>query len=165
MAMGGARRDLAARLEAQIVARARAPVFFASLGVPDTMDGRFDMMALHSWLVLERLKKTGMDDTAQALTDTLFTSFDEALREQGTGDMGMSRRIKAMAEAFFGRLKAYAEAGDEETLAAAIARNVWRGRQTDANARILASYVTGARAALAASRAEDGDLDFGPLPA
>ena len=128
------------------------------------MDGRFDMMALHSWLVLERLKKTGMDDTAQALTDTLFTSFDEALREQGTGDMGMSRRIKAMAEAFFGRLKAYAEAGDEATLAAAIARNVWRGRETDTNARILASYVTGARAALAASRAEDGDLDFGPLP-
>jgi len=84
-----ARKEFAALLESQLVARARAPFFFRDLEVPDTIDGRFDMVTLHGWLVLERLKIAGMDAEAQALTDSLFISFDEALREQGTGDMGM----------------------------------------------------------------------------
>ena len=86
-----ARREYAARLEAQLVARAREPYFFRVLNVPDTMDGRFDLVALHGWLALERLKAAGMDTAAQSLTDALFVGFDEALREQGTGDIGMGR--------------------------------------------------------------------------
>jgi cytochrome b pre-mRNA-processing protein 3 len=158
------RKQFAHRLQDQLVARARNPVFFAGLGVPDSMDGRFDLVVLHAWLVLERLKAARLDAAAQTLTDTLFVSFDEALREQGTGDMGMGRRMKAMADAFFGRLKAYGSAGDENALAAALARNVWRGGPIDDQARRLAAYVTSARAALAASDVAAGQADFGALP-
>ena len=158
------RKQFAHRLQDQLVIRARDPVFFAQLGVPDSMDGRFDLVVLHAWLVLERLKAARLDAEAQTLTDTLFVSFDEALREQGTGDMGMGRRMKAMADAFFGRLKAYSEAGDETELAAALARNVWRGAPINDPARQLAAYVTSARAALAASDIGAGVADFGALP-
>src|SRR5579872_2003929 len=94
------RKQFAATLQELLVARARAPVFYAVLGVPDTMDGRFDLVTLHAWLVLERLQAAGLDAAAQALTDVLFIGFDEALREQGIGDMGLGRRMKAMANAF-----------------------------------------------------------------
>ena len=158
------RKQRAAALQAQLIARARAPVFYTALGVPDSMDGRFDLVTLHAWLVLEALKAAGLDAEAQALTDALFLGFDEALREQGTGDMGMGRRMKAMADAFFGRLKVYSTASDKEQLAAALARNVWRGTAADDPARRLAAYVQGARTALAASDLASGALDFGPLP-
>ena len=91
------------------------------------MDGRFDLVALHGWLVLERLKAAGMDAAAPGADRCLFIGFDEALREQGTGDMGMGRRMKAIANAFFGRLAAYAGRRTKRSLAQALARNVWRG--------------------------------------
>ena len=144
----------------QLVARARAPVFFRALHVPDSLDGRFDLLALHAWLALERLGPA----PAQALTDMIFTGFDEALREQGTGDMGMGRKMKAMADAFFGRLVAYRDAEGPEALTAALAKNIWRGESTERDAQRLAAYVASARAALAAAKIEDGLLDFGPLP-
>jgi cytochrome b pre-mRNA-processing protein 3 len=159
-----ARKQLVQGLQDQLVVRARAPVFFTGLGVPDTLDGRFDLVILHAWLVLERLKAVHLDAEAQALMDALFVSFDEALREQGTGDMGMGRKMKAIADAFFGRLKVYAAAGSEDELAAALSRNVWRGAAADPQARLLAAYVTSARTALAVSDVTAGMLDFGPLP-
>jgi cytochrome b pre-mRNA-processing protein 3 len=159
-----ARKEFASRLEAQLMARARDPVFFRDFNVPDTMDGRFDLVALHGWLALERLKAARMDAAAQALTDLLFIGFDEALREQGTGDMGMGRRMKAFANAFFGRLAAYGGAKEQPALAQALAKNVWRGGAVDDRARALAAYVVRARAALARGDLANGELDFGPLP-
>ena len=159
-----ARKEFAARLETQLVARARDPYFFRTLNVPDTVDGRFDLVALHGWLTLERLKAAGMDVAAQALTDSLFIGFDEALREQGTGDMGMGRRMKAIANAFFGRLSVYSKAQDADLLAQALARNVWRGASVDDRARALARYVASARIALSRADLAGGALDFGPLP-
>lgn len=158
------RKQFAAALQEQLIARARAPVFFLSLGIADSMDGRFDLVTLHAWLVLERLKLAGLDDAAQSLTDMLFVGFDEALREQGIGDMGLGRRMKAMANAFFGRLKVYSAARDSDELAAALAKNIWRGAAAQNQARRLAAYVQGARAALAACDIAAGQLDFGRLP-
>lgn len=159
-----ARKEFAMRLENQLVARARDPYFFRVLTVPDTMDGRFDMVTLHGWLVLERLKAVRMEEAAQTFTDILFVGFDEALREQGTGDLGMGRRMKAFANAFFGRLHAYSGARDENALAEAIAKNIWRGKDAGRRGHLLARYVTGARAHLAAGDIAAGQLDFGPLP-
>src|SRR5271156_1748460 len=113
-------------LLAGTIARARLPVFYEKLGVPDTIDGRFDLLVFHAWLVLDRLTQQGADALSQSLVDGLFVQFDEALREQGAGDMGMGRRMTKMADAFFGRLKAYREAADEKTLADAIVRNLYR---------------------------------------
>lgn len=151
-------RALSESLNAQISACARAPVFYAVFGVPDTIDGRFDIFVLHAALVLECVE----GDLAQALVDTIFVSFDESLRQLGAGDMGMSRRMKKMAEAFFGRLHAYRDAQDRPALEAAIARNVYRGKE--GAVAPLAQYAMSAREHVANSDLVAGTLDFGPLP-
>lgn len=146
--------------------RARAPVFYGTLGVDDTIDGRFDLVVLHAWLVLDALMSRGEYELAQMVVNTLFLGFDEALRELGVGDMGMGRRMKGMAQAFHGRLEAYRAAPDEEALAAAIQRNVLRGEPGRVEcASRLANYCTSVRAQLARSHPERGEVDFGALPA
>src|SRR5215469_12388198 len=158
-------RRLSDSLLAALITRARSPVFYERLGVADTIDGRFDLLLLHAWLVLDRLSAQGAQGTSQALVDGLFVQFDEALRQQGAGDMGMGRRMTKIADAFFGRLKAYREAADCTALADAILRNVYRGdvrkvEQADA----LAIYAAAARARLELVDATTGLLDFGAEP-
>jgi cytochrome b pre-mRNA-processing protein 3 len=158
------RTQVAARLCASLSARARESVFFTAFRIADTIDGRFDMLVLHAWLVLERLTAQGRSELAQSLVDTLFARLDEALREQGAGDIGMGRRMKKMAGAFYGRLQAYDSAG-EAGMAAALVRNVWRGDASCVErAAGLAKYVMSARASLAQSNLAEGEADFGPLP-
>jgi len=158
------RRETAARLCAAISSRARDPVFYRAYGVADSIDGRFDVLVLHAWLVLARLQEMGDDALAQRLVDALFARFDEALREQGAGDMGMSRRIKEIAGAFYGRLRAYS-GSDEIGLRDAILRNVYRGEASRIEqAAALAKYTCEARADIAKSRVAEGELQFGPLP-
>lgn len=114
------------------VAAARAETFYADLAVPDTVDGRFDMVSLHVYLVIRRL--AGLPDPgprlAQAVFDAMFSDMDVNLREMGVGDLGVSRRNRAMWEAFHGRSAAYQAALDSDDatgLTAALIRNVWRG--------------------------------------
>ena len=152
------------RLYAGLMERARAPVFFLNFAVPDTIDGRFDLVALHAALVLERLKGVD-DDLAQGLIDAIFIGFDEALRELGVGDMGAGRRLKSMANAFYGRLTAYGEAQDIDALTPAIHRNVYRGDGASADqAARLATYAQSARSHLAGWRPDQQPIAFGPLP-
>lgn len=151
------RRLTAERIYAALVTRAREPVFFERFGVPDTLDGRFDLLTLHAWLVLARVKDNAQ--LSQALVDTIFVGFEEALREMGAGDMGMGRRVKKFADAFYGRLKAYGEANDTSEMATALERNLYRGRPCGGE---LAAYVMQARHRLASW--ENGAPDFGPLP-
>lgn len=160
------RKRMAARLFACVSARAREPVFFDRFGVADTFDGRFDLLALHAWLVLDRLRNAGEGALAQALVDVLFMRLDEALREQGTGDMGMGRRMKKMASAFYGRLDAYSGAKGSAEFAQALLRNLYRGdtRRVE-DAASLATYAEGARIRLELFRPDAGDPDFGELPA
>jgi cytochrome b pre-mRNA-processing protein 3 len=158
-------RSQARHLCAGLMERAREPVFFTELCVPDTMDGRFDLVALHGWLVLDRLGSEPEPALSQALIDEIFVGFDEALRQLGTGDIGMNRRLKAMAEAFYGRLQAYRAATDLGELAAAIARNLYRGTGADrGEALAMATYAWAARSHLAKANVAEGRLDFGPLP-
>jgi len=139
-------------LYAAAVARARDPWFYTRLGVPDTFDGRFDLVGLHAALLIHRLQgeATPGPALAQAVFDAMFSDMDHTFREMGL-DMGVPRRVKAMWEAFHGRAQAYAAAldtGDEDALAAALARNVWRGAPVDEHARALAAYAAGQFAAL-----------------
>lgn len=120
----------AADLYDAIVGRAREPAFYAELGVPDTVNGRFEMVALHAFLVLRRLKAASAPVAAmgQVLFDTMFADMDLSLREMGAGDLGVGRRVKAMAEGFYGRVAAYdaaLAAADQEALAEAVRRNVY----------------------------------------
>ncbi|MFM8746908.1 MAG: ubiquinol-cytochrome C chaperone family protein [Aestuariivirga sp.] len=138
---------------AAIVAAARHPVLYAGCGVEDSLDGRFDMIALHAFLVLDRLK--GADAAfRQALVDELFQDMDRSLREMGVGDLSVGKKVRKMAEVFYGRVAAYdrALAGPEGALTGAIARNVFPGgadAAESAGARRLAAYVQDQRAHLA----------------
>ena len=161
----GGPRTLATNMCMSLGARARDPVFFAALGVPDTIDGRFDMMVLHAWLVLDRLRGLQMKEVSQSLVDTLFVSFDESLRELGVGDIGIGHRVKKMADAFYGRLSAYGTAVEQGAMTEALLRNVYRGESGhESDATILADYVCSARARLASLDPSERALDFGPLP-
>jgi cytochrome b pre-mRNA-processing protein 3 len=153
-----ARKALGLFLYGELIARARAPVFFREFGVADTIDGRFDLVALHGWLALEHLE----GEAAQALTDAIFIGFDEAMREQGQGDMGLGRKMRQFADAWYGRLAAYSTAPDVYVLAAALARNLYRGAVLDDRAISLAEYAFAAREYMRYAPA--AALDFGPLP-
>jgi cytochrome b pre-mRNA-processing protein 3 len=154
---------MARRLCAELITQARAPEFFRVLGVPDTMDGRFDLVALHAWLVLDRLNTN--PPLAQALVNEIFVNFDEALRHLGTGDIGMNRRLKIMASAFYGRLQAYRSALSEDELCAAIHRNLYRGsEERREQAKAVAAYAWSARSSLASIDLTAGRLEFSPLP-
>src|SRR5690348_11259478 len=121
----------AATLYRAIVARAREPVFYLEWGVADTMDGRFDLLALHVFLVFETLRGRSGAPAAlgSELADIVFTGFDEALRELGVSDFGMGRRIRNMADAFYGRVQTYGEAKSHAELASAVERNLYRGAE------------------------------------
>jgi cytochrome b pre-mRNA-processing protein 3 len=148
-------------LYAAIVAAARRPFLYAQLQVPDTVDGRFDMLVLHMFLVLERLQGEQHVRLRQELTDEFFKDMDRSLREMGTGDLAVASKVRKMAEAFFGRIKAYGEVADENALAAALARNVYVVDQSDV-AHNLAHETTAMRQALA--DASDADVTQGKLP-
>jgi cytochrome b pre-mRNA-processing protein 3 len=117
------------------VAAAREPCLYIDLGVPDTLDGRFDLVGLHVFMLIRRLTAPPPGDVpgdalAQAVFDAMFADMDVNLREMGVGDLSVGKRVKAMWEAFHGRAAAYQralDAGDSAALAAALARNVWRG--------------------------------------
>lgn len=112
-------------LHEALVAASRQPVFYTAGQVPDTIDGRFELLVLHSFLLLRRLRGVD-DDLAQQLFDRLFAQFDLNLRELGVGDMGVGKRIKFMAQSFFGHLQAYEKAmADETELHAALSRNLF----------------------------------------
>lgn len=130
------------RLYNAAVAAAREPFFYATLGVPDTLDGRFDLIALHAFLLVHRLRDH--PDLAQAIFDAMFVDMDNNLREIGVGDLSVGKHVRAMWEAFHGRSKAYEaalEANDANALAAALARNVWRGEAPAGAAEALAGRV------------------------
>ncbi len=119
-------------LYAAAVAAAREPYFYAELGVPDTLDGRFDLVGLHAALLIRWLRALPPPGqaVAQAVFDAMFSDMDTNLRELGVGDMTVARNVRAMWEAFHGRATAYGEALDDPdpaALQAALARNVWRG--------------------------------------
>ena len=125
----------AERLYADVVRLARNPAFFDTYGVADDVDGRFDALSLIVALVMRKLKTLDDDGKAlsQQLFDSMFADMDLSLREMGAGDIGVSKRVRAMAEAFMGRLESYVDAidnNDKKSFSAALKRNLFRGNGT-----------------------------------
>ena len=139
--------DIAHNLYSAILLQARLPVFYTQYGVPDTVDGRFDMIVLHAHILFNRMKDGTEEDQdiSQAVFDLMFADMDQNLREMGVGDVGVSKRIKVMAEAFYGRATAYADGlrqEDDQILAAALKRNLYRNaNSTDAQISAITAYV------------------------
>jgi cytochrome b pre-mRNA-processing protein 3 len=167
------RHPAAERLYAALVAQARMEAFYRAGRVPDTLDGRFELVVLHAFLVLRRLKAAGPEGAglAQALFDRMFVDMDESLREIGVGDLGVGRRVKQMAQAFYGRAGAYEaalEAGVARTLEGALRRNLYGTVPEEEGLPLaaMAGYLRQAAAALAAQPASAllaGTVNF-PAP-
>lgn len=126
----GRRSARAADLYAAILVRARAPVFYRDLGVPDTLDGRFEMVALHAFLVMRRLKGQGSEagKLSRRLYETMIDDFEKSLMEMGVGDTGIGRRVKTIARGMAGRIRAYDAAladPDPRRLEVALDNNVY----------------------------------------
>lgn len=154
-------RELVDRLHADIVAAVRRPAFYLVFGVPDSFEGRFELLTLHVAAVCRRLEAIPDPGRlmAQELTESMFAHLDIALREIGVSDVAMSKRMKKLAEAYFGRAAAYAEALRNEAggdLDDALARNVYGWAQAsqasgsgETGVRLLAAYVRALDASLA----------------
>jgi len=133
----------------RVVEQARQRVFFVEFGVPDTLDGRFELICLHAFLYLHRLKseRPQASALAQAFFDAMFADLDRALREMGTGDLRVGREVKRMAQGFYGRIRAYEDgiAADDTVLGAALARNLFGTvRGPLAHLGAMARYIRGA---------------------
>jgi cytochrome b pre-mRNA-processing protein 3 len=144
------RDDVVRSLYGVLVAQARRPWFYTEGGVPDTLDGRFDILVAHAFLLMRRLGRVEGDNArdakalSQAVFDLMFTDLDHNLRELGVGDMSVGKKVKQMAKAFYGRVSAYDAALEdgEPTLAGALARNLYRGSPpTPETAPHMAAYL------------------------
>lgn len=173
MAFGrlGARRriaDAAHGLYVAAVTQARRPEFYGQLAVADSVDGRFDLVALHVFLVLNRLGRDGaaLRELGQALFDLMFADMDQNLREMGVSDISVGTKVKTMVKAFYGRVAAY-EAGldDRGAMEDAVARNLYRGEPVDkACLAAVATYICGEAESLATQDTNDlkeGRVRFG----
>lgn len=171
-------KDSSARLAAhriylRVVEQSRLPAFYDRCGVEDTPDGRFDMIVLHIILILRRLKHDG-DATAklaQELFDLMFADMDQNLREMGVGDIGVGKRVKGMAQGFYGRLAAYdagLRASDNDDLMSALCRNLFRNSAPlDCQIAAIAEYMRRESAAMdvqATSSFVKGTVSFGSPP-
>jgi cytochrome b pre-mRNA-processing protein 3 len=150
----------AAALYAHTAREARAPDLFETCAIPDTLDGRFDSLALHAALVIDRLQREpDGEQLAQSFFDAMFRHLDLTLREIGVQDLGVGRRIKIMAEGLHGRALAYraALAGDQAALVEVLRRNAYGGRPpADAQAVTqLEAHVRQYAARLAATPRND----------
>ena len=105
----------------------RQTVFYETYGVPDTFDGRFDLLLLHIFIQLQRMMGAqAYTEISQALFDRTFQDMDQTLREMGIGDMGVPKHMKRMMNAFNGRMHSYQDALNDDTkMAEALSRNLY----------------------------------------
>ncbi len=162
----------AADLYAQAVTQARQPGFYTDLEVPDTLDGRFELVSLHVYLILRRLRADHRRTArlSQALFDEMFEDMDGSVRELGAGDLGVGPRVKKMARNFYGRIKAYDAGldGSRAELREALRRNLYGNLDSVAEETLdaVAQYMTQTNAALAETALEtlmQGTVDFAQL--
>lgn len=117
--------------------QARTPIFYETWGIPDTLEGRFDLACLHVALVLRVLKGR----LAQNVFDAFFSYTELTLREVGVSDLRVGKQIKKCATFFYGAMKAYNEGLDQRAdLEEALLRNVY-GNVSHPCLSELAAYV------------------------
>ena len=152
------------------IEQARQPEFYGAWSVPDSAIGRFDVIALHCFLVLHRLKgEAAARDFTKAFCETLFDDMDRNLREMGVGDLSVGKKVRKLAEGFFGRAAAYEDAlnGDDRHLCGVLRRNLFADAGPDESTLLqLADYVRRSVLVLAAQDVAvltSGQIEFAPL--
>ncbi len=164
--------EAAHRIYVAAVTQAREPAFYAELDVPDTLEGRFEAITAHIHLVLRRLGGGTEADQAlgQRVFDVMFTDMDQSMRELGIGDMAIPKRVKYLAQSFYGRAAAYDEgyARGDDVLRDALLRNLYATAEpAPAAVAAVSDYLRAAQERLARQPMADivaGRLDFPPVP-
>ena len=138
--------DVSNRLYVQAVEQARSPAFFTQFGVPDTVDGRFDLIILHILLLIRRLRGNGKlaGEMSQSVLNHMFSDMDRNLREMGVGDLSVGKQVKKMAKAFYGRSESWEEGMDSGRvqLMSAFEETVYRSvEQSSEQVSRLADYA------------------------
>ncbi|MFG1295966.1 ubiquinol-cytochrome C chaperone family protein [Xanthobacter variabilis] len=131
-------------------------MFYTDFGVPDTLEGRFEMVLLHTILVCHRLKDGSEAERAlsQEVFDTFASDMDRTLREMGVGDLSVPKKMKKIGGAFYGRAAAYdaaLAAEDDILLAQALGRNILEVEDAADLPHALAGYVRATARSLAAT--------------
>ena len=166
-------RRKAKQLYGAVVTQARQPMFYSGLGVPDTPEGRYEMIVLHLYLLMERLRAEGEPAVKlnRHLVEAFVEDMDDSMREMGVGDLTVPKKVKRAAAGYYERAGEY-RAGLEAPagsggLGSALARNIWpRADATPAEAELLAAYVRSTAADLApqtSSRLLAGEVVFPPV--
>jgi len=147
-------KSIGKALYGAIVQAARQPVLYGEAGVPDTLEGRLELILLHAALTIRILRRDAGEPgrvVSQIVFDTMFEDFDIAMRELGVGDSGVGKKIRFMAEGFYGRAQSYASALDETDPAGldlVLSRNLLASETPDSRAAALADHVRAVVAAL-----------------
>lgn len=130
--------NVAHTLFSKVIEQSRIPFFYTNYDVEDTLDGRFDLMALHMSLLIYKLDQSvgvkKVPELKRLLQEAMFDNLDLTMREVGVGDLGVGKKVKVMAEAFYGRIKVYQEIidkGSRQAMQEAIKRNLYRERAVD----------------------------------
>lgn len=167
------RNPTATELYGRVVAQARAAPFYASLAVPDTPEGRLELIMLHLVLVQDRLVALGQPgaELARDVSEAFVADLDDCLREMAVSDLAVPRKVKKAAAALFDRSRDYRAALDSEGaagLARLVERHLLMNEDRDASveprpeAGRIAAYAREARTRLAA--VELGEFIEGTLP-
>ena len=149
---------------AVMLERVREQVFYTEYGVPDTFDGRFDLLVIHASLVMESLVEQGDEGQQfnQALFDVMFADMDQALRQMGAGDMSVPKHMRRMMKGFNGRVQAYAEAETSKELQEALIRNLY-GTVKDPEAgyvNMIIEYIQSCRESIRRQQIMSGTISF-----
>lgn len=129
-----------------LVTQSRQPIFYTNFGVDDTVDGRFDLIALHVFLLSHALRdqeEEAIHDMVQQVVDRMFVDMDQSLREMGVGDVSIGKKAQKMAYALNGRMEVYGEHWeDKDALAKALWRNLYRSQdEAMPHASAMADYA------------------------
>jgi cytochrome b pre-mRNA-processing protein 3 len=159
-------RRKAGEIYGAIVTQARRPALYSALGVPDTPSGRYEMVVLHLFLVMERLGATpeAAGDLPRLLVEAFVADMDDSLREMATGDLTVPKKVRRAATGLYERSMAYRKSlveGNEADLREVVAQHVY-GLPDAAQADALARYIAAASCAMAAA---DGNEVAGGRPA
>jgi cytochrome b pre-mRNA-processing protein 3 len=165
------RRHTISALYGTIVAQARMPRFYRDYSVPDTVNGRFDLILLHLSLLMNRIaEESALRELGQGVFDRFCEDMDHNLREMGVGDLAVPKEMQRMGEAFYGRAEAYRTAlaaSDDHALTEAVRRNIYGGAALSGTAEALAAYMRDAERDLKGQKPDSlalGHLHF-PEPA
>jgi cytochrome b pre-mRNA-processing protein 3 len=127
-------RAKVAALYGRVMAAARNPAFFEKFTLPDNFETRFDLLVVHLFLVLTRLRREGQRGFMRAVTEYMVDDLDRGLREMGVGDVGVAKRMKKLVSAFYGRVLAYEKAmasTDDKEILRVLDRNLFAACDTD----------------------------------